>query len=80
MGRSGRTDKLRCSKCEKRDGLDYNVARMKGGCPPITWRNVEVIGETKGGNAKCRCRTCGHTYTTGSVAGYRALLTLTRTR
>lgn len=74
MGRSARKGKLRCSKCEKRDGLDHNVARMRGECPPITWRNVEVYGKTRSGDhVKIRCRTCGHHYSSDSSAAFRAL-------
>lgn len=33
--------------------------------------DIEVIGVTRGGAAKCRCRKCGHSYTSNSAAGRR---------
>lgn len=74
MGRSARTDKLRCYVCCKRDGLRYEIDRLKPWSKGITWHNVEVVGKTRTGDyVKLHCRTCGHRYSSNSSAAFRAL-------
>ncbi len=74
MGQSKRTDKLRCSKCCKRDWSTYERNRGTLRDKGITWHNVHVVGKTKSGEyVKIECRTCGHRYSSRSSAAFRAL-------
>ena len=62
-----RKDKLRCSKCYKKDWMDYELGRIEG----ITWRNINIIKQLKN-SFLCKCGNCGHEYKTNSSAAFRA--------
>ena len=61
-----RHDKLRCSKCYKKDWLDYELGRIEG----ITWQNIKIVKQT-GQSFLCQCGNCGHTYRSNSSAAHR---------
>lgn len=66
-----RKDKLRCSKCYKKDWAAYEVLKTLN---HITWRNIEVFNHTVN-SVKCVCGTCGHSYISRSAAAFRRLRT-----
>ena len=68
MGRSKPRRKMRCVKCYAKDWMAYERDRSWGRTPAITWHAIDVVGRTASGRCLCKCRRCGHEYTSTSRA------------
>lgn len=64
MSRSKPIRCLYCSRCKAKHFI-------AGLCGSPKHFNVVVYGKTQTGNARCKCRTCGHRYVSGSERARR---------